>query len=80
VRYLPTEWCRCVIRRSNSGTQKSFVLPAGIVAGNYDLLLNLPDKYPALKTKPAFSIRLANDNVWEDNTGYNKLNYTITIK
>jgi hypothetical protein len=60
--------------------QKSFALPAGIMAGNYDLLLNLPDKYPTLKMKPAFSIRLANDNVWEDNTGYNKLNYTITIK
>jgi len=60
--------------------QKSFALPAGIIAGNYDLLLNLPDKYPTLKAKPAFSIRLANDNVWEDNTGYNKLNYTITVK
>ena len=60
--------------------QKSFALPAGIMAGNYDLLLNLPDKYPTLKTKPAFSIRLANDNVWEDNTGYNKLNYSITVK
>ncbi|SFD09175.1 protein of unknown function [Chitinophaga sp. CF118] len=60
--------------------QQSFALPAGISAGNYDLLLNLPDKYAALKVKPAFSVRLANENVWEANTGYNKLNYAITVK
>lgn len=60
--------------------QQSFALPAGISAGNYDLLLNLPDKYAALKAKPAFSVRLANENVWEANTGYNKLNYAITVK
>ena len=59
--------------------QQSFKLPSGISAGKYDVLLNLPDKYAALKAKPAFSVRLANDNVWEDNTGYNKLNYAITV-
>lgn len=60
--------------------QQKFALPTGISAGNYDLLLNLPDKYDAIKAKSAFSIRLANDNVWEETTGYNKLNYTITVK
>lgn len=57
--------------------QQSFVLPP---AGTYDLLLNLPDKYTSLNTKPLYSVRLANENVWEETTGYNKLNYAITVK
>jgi hypothetical protein len=57
--------------------QQSFALPP--VAGTYDLLLNLPDQYPSLNGKPAYSVRLANENLWEETTGYNKLNYTITI-
>jgi hypothetical protein len=57
--------------------QQSFALPS---AGTYDLLLNLPDKYTSLSTKPAYSVRLANENVWEETTGYNKLNYAITVK
>lgn len=57
--------------------QQSFALPP---AGTYDLLLNLPDKYASLNTKPLYSIRLANDNVWEETTGYNKLNYAITVQ
>jgi hypothetical protein len=57
--------------------QQSFALPP---AGTYDLLLNLPDKYASLNTKPLYSVRLANDNVWEETTGYNKLNYAITVK
>jgi hypothetical protein len=57
--------------------QQSFALPS---AGTYDLLLNLPDKFTSLSTKPAYSVRLANENVWEETTGYNKLNYAITVK
>lgn len=35
------------------------------------LYLNLPD--PKLHDNPMFSIRLANEDVWNSNTGYNKL-------
>lgn len=59
--------------------QQTFALPNGITPGNYDLLLNLPDQYTTLRTKPAYSVRLANENTWEDATGYNKLNYAITV-
>lgn len=41
--------------------------------GEYNVYLNLPDPYASLHDNPAFSIRLANENVWEEATGYNKL-------
>jgi len=53
------------------------LLPA--MQGNYDVLLNLPDTCATLYNRPEFSIRLANENVWEAGTGFNKL-ATITVK
>ena len=47
-------------------------LPAD-AAGDYSIYLNLPDPKPSLYNTPSFSIRLANDNVWDEATGYNKL-------
>lgn len=46
--------------------------------GAYKLYLNLPDPYPSLHDDPRYSIRLANENVWEPETGYNLLT-TINI-
>ncbi len=57
----------------------SFTLPADITLGTYELLLNLPDKYESLANNPNYSIRLANQNIWDATTGYNKLNHKITI-
>jgi len=54
-------------------------LPAGIKAGRYEMLLNLPDAAPVLSGNPAYSIRLANEGLWEASTGYNKLNAEIEI-
>jgi hypothetical protein len=54
-------------------------LPANILEGDYKLYLHLPDPEPMLYGKPSFSVRLANDNVWEDPTGYNNLNVEINI-
>jgi hypothetical protein len=47
-----------------------------IVPGEYKLYLNLPDPYPSIHDDPRYSIRLANENVWEEETGYN---YIATI-
>lgn len=47
--------------------------------GEYKLYLNLPDPYPSLHNDPRFSIRLANENMWEEETGYNYLT-TITVE
>jgi hypothetical protein len=41
--------------------------------GEYDVYLNLPDPYATLHDNPAYSIRLANENMWDETTGYNYL-------
>lgn len=49
----------------------------GIPAGDYRLLLHLPD--PDLDDRPEYAIQLANQGVWEPGTGYNDLLHTVTI-
>ena len=48
-------------------------LPAEMLPGEYEASLNLPDPNPLLADRPDYSIRLANDHVWEDETGFNRL-------
>ncbi|GAA4313280.1 hypothetical protein GCM10023149_08980 [Mucilaginibacter gynuensis] len=70
------------VRKWYSGTQKveeSISIPSDFPAGDYEMLLNLPDEYASIATRPEYSIRLANNNVWEATTGYNKLNHTIKV-
>ena len=52
--------------------EKVISIPAD-ATGNCTLYLNLPDPKPTLHDNPRFSIRLANENVWEEATGYNKI-------
>ena len=42
-------------------------------AGDCTLYLNLPDPEPTLHDNPHFSIRLANDGIWNKETGYNRI-------
>lgn len=44
--------------------------------GEYRVYLNLPDPCATLHDNPAYSIRLANKEMWNENTGYN---YLLTI-
>lgn len=60
--------------------KQQFVLPAGIAKGAYELLLNLPDGYKSLQSNPAYSIRLANDNLWEPATGLNDLKHILIVE
>jgi Domain of unknown function (DUF4832)/Domain of unknown function (DUF4874) len=55
-------------------------LPGTLVAGEYDVLFNLPDPEPSLNQRAEYSIRLANTDVWESATGYNALGASITIR
>ncbi len=74
--------CRVDIRTWYSGGfdwRETLKLPADIPAGKYSLFLNLPDKYLSLTQRPEYSIRLANEDCWEESTGYNKLNYILTV-
>jgi Domain of unknown function (DUF4832)/Domain of unknown function (DUF4874) len=71
------------IRQWFSGSialEQEFTLPADITAGEYDLLLNLPDKYASISSRSEYAIRLANTYVWEEATGYNKLNYKLVVE
>lgn len=73
---------RSDVQRWFSGKQiisEKIQLPKGIISGSYDLLLNLPDEADHLKDRPEYSIRFANENVWEKLTGYNNLNHTLLI-
>jgi hypothetical protein len=60
--------------------KQTFNLPPSIIAGQYELLVNLPDGYKSLQNNPAYSIRLANENVWEPSSGFNQLQHTIQIQ
>ena len=42
-------------------------------SGECTLYLNLPDPKVTLHDNPRFSIRLANEGVWDEETGYNKI-------
>lgn len=55
-------------------------LPARLATGDYEALLNLPDPASSLNTRPEYSIRLANEGVWEPSTGYNRLLATVTVR
>lgn len=48
-----------------------------VTPGEYKLYLNLPDPYASLHNDPRYSIRLANENMWEETTGYNYLTTVI---
>ncbi len=54
-------------------------LPEDMPRGDYDVLLHLPDPAPNLYGNPDYSIRFANEDVWESETGFNYLT-TITIE
>jgi len=64
------------------GEQHKFTLSttlSNVPAGKYQLYLNLPDPYASLHDDPRYSIRLANENMWDYKTGYNYLT-TITVE
>lgn len=54
-------------------------IPDDMPVGEYELYLSLPDPEVTLYSMPAYSIRLANQDVWDESTGYNKLNMKIQI-
>ena len=59
--------------------KQTVTLPSNMAKGNYTVLLNLPDPMPVLRNRPAYSIQLANKNMWEASTGFNNLNHTVSV-
>lgn len=58
---------------------ENIVLPKKLKTGSYEVLIHFPDDAKSLKNRPEYCIRLANNDIWEANTGYNKLNHTVKI-
>ncbi len=71
-RWLPDDGA---IRLALSG-----VIPPEAPAGSYAVLLHLPDPAPTLYGLPAYSMRLANADMWEPATGYNALGAVIQVR
>ncbi|PXV63561.1 uncharacterized protein DUF4874 [Dysgonomonas alginatilytica] len=53
-------------------------IPSNIKQGEYDIYLNLPDPKSTLSENKEFSIQLANTDMWDSSTGYNKL-HTVKV-
>jgi len=74
---------RTDIRQNPPGNNFTLEFEGGIPPeaenGRYDLFLNLPDPMTSLRNDLRYSIRLANDNTWEELTGYNRLFHTLVI-
>jgi hypothetical protein len=70
------------IRKWFSGVTKietSVSTSASLTAAVYDMYLFMPDKYTSIATRPEYAIQLANTDVWDAATGYNKLLTTIKV-
>jgi hypothetical protein len=55
-------------------------VPADAAAGAYDVLLHLPDAGAALRSRPEFAVRFANEDVWEPATGMNSLRRQVRVE
>ncbi len=54
-------------------------VPAEAAAGNYQLLLSLPDPEATLADRPEYAIQLANPGLWDPATGRHDLGITIAV-
>ena len=54
-------------------------IPSNLPEGTYHLYLWLPDRHASIQDDPRYAVRLANEDVWDGETGYNDLKTTVTI-
>ncbi|MBE0654165.1 MAG: DUF4832 domain-containing protein [Bacteroidales bacterium] len=59
---------------------QSLTLPAEMVPGKYKLALWLPDAFTNLQSRPEYSVRFANNDVWDASKGYNILTNKLIIE
>lgn len=62
-----------------SSINEQLQLPADIAEGTYRLYLYLPDIHSTIADDPRYAVRMANTNVWDEETGMNDLGATIVI-
>ncbi len=56
----------------------SIRLPSDMEEGEYNLALWLPDGSETLQANPLYAVQFANENIWDESTGYNILG-TIAV-
>lgn len=54
-------------------------LDKGMPTGQYQIFLNLPAPSGRLLSRPEYSIRLANKDVWKQSKGYNSLQQSVNV-
>lgn len=59
--------------------KQTVTLPADMRPGRYTALLNFPDPEPALRNRVEYAIQMANNDLWEPETGLNALQHTIVV-
>ena len=59
--------------------KQTVALPAHMPPGTYKLALWLPDYHTDLQSRPEYSIRLANQGIWDATKGYNVLHDSLAI-
>ncbi len=52
---------------------------SGVSSGDYKLYLKLADKSETLRNRKEFSVRLANKNVWDSETGMNDMQHQLKV-
>jgi hypothetical protein len=64
---------------ANSIAPHSVTLPSNMPNGTYQLALWLPDENTGLRTRPEYSVRFANQGIWDSTNGFNVLSNSISI-
>ena len=59
--------------------REQVAIPENALEGTYHLYLWLPDQYESIQNDPRYAVRLANVNIWDQNTGFNDLGAEIVI-
>lgn len=60
--------------------KENITLPGDVKKGNYQLFLSMPDHYTYISNRAEYAIRLANEGVWDNATGYNNLNAVLEVQ
>jgi len=59
--------------------KQTVTLPSEMPSGTYKLAMWLPDYYTNLQSRPEYSIRFANHDIWDATKGYNVLSDSVTL-
>ena len=62
-----------------SAINEQVEIPAELLDGTYELYLWMPDRFESIAADPRYAVRFGNEEVWEEETGYNDLKATVTI-